>query len=454
MTDERSEEQRLPPQNLIAERALLGSLLRDNVCIGDVIPLVREDDFYVAANRFVYGAIFSLYDAGKPADLVTVADLLKLRGQTQEATYGYLGDLWDAVATAANAEHYATIVAEHGTLRRLIHAATEILKNAYDRAGPAVRLIEEAEQAILGLSQIGALGTTVELRKAIGEVFDRIDARCNDAASMSGIPTGFVDLDTKTAGLQNSELIVLAARPSVGKTALALGIMRNMLLGQKMQIFFASLEQSRVEVAERLLCCQGQVDGQKLRRGMVSDEAIDRLTEAKEILLGDGTLHIDDSPHQTVSRIAANARRLKARCGIGAVFVDYLQLIGQDKSRNRGQNRQEEVAETSRRLKLLARELKVPVVVLAQLNREVEYRSAGQNGEDGGRKKGRPRLADLRDSGAIEQDADTVLLLHREEGSPGTIEVIIAKQRNGPTGDLTLAFLKPFTRFENFAVTI
>jgi replicative DNA helicase len=260
--------------------------------------------------------------------------------------------------------------------------------------------------------------------------------------SISGLPTGYIDLDDKTAGLQNSELIIIAARPSVGKTAFALNLVRHIAVEEAQPVFFVSLEQSRIELAERLLCCQARVDSHKLRKGHLSADDIQKLSEAGEVLRP-AKLWIDDSPGQGMLRIAANARRLKLRHKIGLVVIDYLQLIEPD---NRRDSRQEQVANISRRLKFLARELQIPVVALAQVNRSSEDRQDH-----------RPRLADLRESGSIEQDADTVMLLHRPEmyepgQHEGTVEVLIAKQRNGPTGEITLTYIKQFMRFENFAV--
>jgi replicative DNA helicase len=289
---------------------------------------------------------------------------------------------------------------------------------------------------------MGITGQTSTLEEALRLAYDRIDARHERGEySISGLPTGFVDLDEKTAGLQNSELVIVAARPSVGKTAFAVNIVRHIAVEDNKPVFFVSLEQSRIELAERLLCCQSRVDSHKLRTHLNSDD-MQKLIDAGG-LLRNAKLFIDDTPGQGMLRIAANARRLKLRHHIKAVFVDYLQLIEPD---NRRDSRQEQVALISRRLKHLARELQIPVVALAQLNRSSEDRQGNK-----------PRLADLRESGSIEQDADTVVLLHRPElyepgQHEGTVELIIAKQRNGPTGEITLTYLKQFMRFENFAV--
>jgi replicative DNA helicase len=434
---------RLPPQSLDAERSVLGSMLRDNGVIGDVLQIVREENFYLDAHRKIYKGIIDLYDRGHPVDLVMLAELLKEQKHIEDVGgYGYLGELWDAAPTAANAEYYSRIVRDKAIVRHLIHASTEILRDSYDQVMPADELLEAAERKVLDIAQMGITGQTYTLEEALREAYDRIDKRhTQDQWSISGLPTGFVDLDEKTAGLQNSELIVIAARPSVGKTAFALNLARHIAVEDNRPVFFVSLEQSRIELAERLLCGQARVDSHKLRRGNLSSDDMEKLIDAGGILKS-AKLFIDDTPGQGMLRIAANARRLKLRHGIKVVFVDYLQLIEPD---NRRDSRQEQVAGLSRRLKHLARELQIPVVALAQVNRSSEDRQ-----------EHKPRLADLRESGAIEQDADTVMLLHRPEmydpgQQEGTVEIMIAKQRNGPTGEITVTFLKQFMRFENFA---
>jgi replicative DNA helicase len=443
---EQGSNERLPPHSREAERSVLGSMLRDNVVINDVIQIINEDSFYTDAHQKIFRGIHSLYNKGMghPADMVTLAEWLKEQKFMEDVGgYSYLAELWDASPTAANAEYYARIVRDKALVRGLIHASTEILRDSYDQGMPADQLVEEAERKILDIAEKGVIGHTTTLQQALSEAFDRMDARSkNDQMSISGLPTGFVDLDEKTAGFQNSELIIIGARPSTGKTAMALNIARHMAVDKHLPVFFVSLEQSRIELAERLLCSQARVDSHKLRKGHLNSEDLQKLFEAGD-LLSKAKLFIDDSPGQGMMRIGASARRLKLREGIRIVFVDYLQLIDPE---NRRDSRQEQVAGISRRLKFLARELEIPVVAMAQVNRSSEDRSNHA-----------PRLADLRESGAIEQDADTVMLLNRPEmhepgQHEGVIEVIVAKQRNGPTGVITLTFLKEFMRFENFAV--
>ena len=436
--------ERLPPQSREAERCVLGSMLRDNGVIGDVLQILREDNFYADAHQRIFRAIVALYDRGHPVDLVVLAEALKEQKQIEDVGgYAYLGELWDAAPTAANAEYYARIVRDKAIVRNLVHAGNEILRDAYDQAMPAEEMLEGAERKILDIAQLGITGQTYTLGDALKEAYDRIDIRQqHDQLSISGLPTGFLDLDNLTAGLQNSELIILAARPSVGKTAMALSLARHVIVEERQPVFFVSLEQSRIELAERLLCSQARVDSHKLRKGHLSAEDMQKLIEAGGILRN-ARLFIDDTPGQGMLRIAANARRLKLRHGIRLVIIDYLQLIEPD---NRRDSRQEQVANISRRLKFLARELQIPVLALAQVNRSSEDRQDH-----------RPRLSDLRESGSLEQDADTVMLLHRPElyepgQHEGVVEVIIAKQRNGPTGEITLTFLKQFMRYENYAV--
>jgi replicative DNA helicase len=445
MPNEQEGSERLPPHSREAERSVLGSMLRDNRVIGDVVQILRVEHFYVFAHQKIYEGIATLYaDKGHPADLVTLAEYLKEKQLVEDTGgYGYLMELWDAAPSAANAEYYARIVRDKAIVRELIHVCTEIQRDSQDQAMPADELLDGAERKLLDIAHLGFMGQTTTLQHALKEAYDRIDSRSQrDHMSISGIATGFIDLDNLTAGLQNSELVVLAARPSVGKTSFALNVVRHVAVEESLPVFFVSLEQSRIELAERLLCCQARVDSHRLRKGHLSHEEMQKLISAGEILR-QAKLYLDDSPGQNMLRIAANARRLKLRHDIRLVVIDYLQLIDPD---NRRDSRQEQVATISRRLKFLARELEIPVIALAQVNRSSEDRQDH-----------RPRLADLRESGAIEQDADTVMLLHRPElhepgQHEGIVEVIIGKQRNGPTGEITLTYLKQYMRFENFAV--
>ncbi len=437
--------ERLPPHSREAERGVLGGMLRDNNVIGDVIQILRAEHLYVFAHQKIYEGITQLYvDRGHPADLITLAEYLKEKQLVEDTGgYAYLMELWDAAPSPANAEYYARIVREKSLVRSLIHACTEIQRDAQEQMLPAEELLDNAERKVLDIAQAGITGQTKTLQEILNDAYDRIDMRAKRGhETLSGIATGYIDLDSLTAGLQNSELVIIAARPSVGKTSFALNVVRHVIVEDNKPVFFVSLEQSRIELAERLLCCQARVDSHRVRKGHLGHDEMQKLIDAGEILRP-AKLFLDDSPGQSLLRIAANARRLKLRHDIQLVVIDYLQLIDPDNKRD---SRQEQVANISRRLKFLARELDIPVIALAQVNRSSEDRQDH-----------RPRLSDLRESGAIEQDADTVMLLQRPElhepgQHEGIVEVLVAKQRNGPTGEVTLTYIKQYMRFENFAV--
>jgi replicative DNA helicase len=387
---------RLPPQNRDAERCVLGSMLRNNEVIDVVLQTLRPDNFYLDAHRKIFEGVTTLHDQSLPVDLVMLAEWLKEQKYIEDVGgYAYLGELWDAAPTAANAEYYAKIVRDKALVRNLINAGTEILHDAYDQTQPADELVEAAERKILEVAELGITGETITLVDAMGQAFDRIDARADGNYSEVGLSTGYVDLDEITAGLHNNELVILAARPSVGKTALSLNLVRHIIVGDELKgippqpVFFVSLEQSRIELAERLLIAQAKVDSHKLRKGHLGADDIQKLTDAAGVFRST-KLFIDDTPAQSMLRIAANARRLKKRHDVRLVVIDYLQLIDPE---NRRDARHEQVAQISRRLKFLARELKIPVMALAQVNRSSEDRQDHK-----------PRLADLRESGCLAGD--------------------------------------------------
>lgn len=428
---------KLPAHSRDAERGVLGSMLRLNAAIDDVVQMIRRDDFYLDAHQKLFDAMTALWTDNRPVDLVTLADELHRRGQVEDVGgYAYVGELWEAAPTAANACYYAGIVRDKAILRGLARAAQRIAQEADSPTGPAEESLAMAEREIFALAEVGTKGGAVPLADGLSECLDRLDLRMTRKAADGAVPTGFLDLDAMTCGLQAGELVILAARPSTGKTALSLAIARH-ALEAGFPVFFASLEQPRVDLAERLVCCESGVDYSRIRAGKLSGEEVERVQRAAAYLRG-LPLFIDDAPGQSMLRIAANLRRLKRRHGVKLAVVDYLQLVEPE---DRKASRQEQVAVASRRLKHLAREAGVPVLCLAQLNREVEYRSGGK-----------PKLADLRDSGEIEQNADTVMLLHKPEDAENVVEVIIAKQRNGPVGERSLTFLKQYMRFENYAV--
>jgi replicative DNA helicase len=434
---------RLPPQNLEAEQGVLGSILLDNDVLHDVVAKLKVDDFYRDSHQVIYRAIRDLYDQGKAIDAITLAEELGRRNELKliggdEA----LSEILAGVPHAANARYYADIVRQKSIGRLLIHSANEILRDGYSNSFTAEELLEKAEQRIFDIAGDQVQGETVELRDVVTKAMTRIAARSESKHPITGLGTGYFELDDITGGFQPGQLVILAARPSMGKTALALNVCEHAAVELKVPVLFVSLEMGQLELAERLLCSRSKVDGYKLRTGQSLGHREMKLLGDGYDALRDSPLFIDDTPARNMLQITANARRLKLRQQIGMIVVDYIQLVDSEESRD---SRQEQIAKISRRLKTLARELEVPVVALSQLNRAVENR------EDR-----RPRMADLRESGAIEQDADVVLLLHRPEyydpnDQPGIAELIIAKNRNGATDTVKLTFLKNITRFENLA---
>lgn len=442
---------RLPPHNRDAERGVIGGVLRDPDTLPTVQQVIKTDHFYFDAHRKIYQAISDLANENQPFDLVLIHERLKKNKQLDDVGgVMYLTELWDSVPTGANAEYHAKIVRDTAMVRNLIHAGNEILRDAYDRTQSADELVSIAERKIMDIAKDGMVGEISTLTDSIRDAMTRLDSRIGkDNLAVSGLPTGYVDLDNITAGLQKSELIIIAARPSVGKTAFALNLVRNIVTaagpGEPAPVVaFFSLEMARIELAERLLCCQSRVDSHKVRKGHLNSDDITKLMDAGDVLRK-ARLYIDDTPSRSMIQIGASCRRLDKKHekegGLRLVVIDYLQLIEPE---NRRDPRQEQVAQISRRLKFLARELNVPVIALAQVNRASEDRQDHK-----------PRLSDLRESGSIEQDADTVMMLHRPGKFDGTqddniLEVIIAKQRNGPTGEITLTYLKQFNRYENY----
>ncbi|HLA85372.1 MAG TPA: replicative DNA helicase [Thermoguttaceae bacterium] len=441
---------RLPPQNLDAEKGVLGSLLLDPLLCDDVLLVVRSDDFYSDANQKLFRHVVEMHADGLQIDVTLLVERLQGAGELESiGGMAYLAEVAQSVGVAAHAVHYAEIVRDKATLRSLIHASTEILRDAYEPAFRPDELLGQAEQKIFAIHDSRSSDQLSNINDVLMETFDLIDHRMEHGGA-SGIPTGFVDVDALTGGLHDSELIILAARPSMGKTAFATNIAEYVAIKEQVPVLFVSLEMARHELAQRLLASQGKIDGLKFRSGTMSKDDREKLVEASA-KLSTAPLFIDDSPSRSMSQIAACARRLKRRNGLGLLVIDYLQLVQPEDPRD---PRQEQVAKIARRLKGLARELKVPLVCVAQLNRQVE---AGT-----GRESRRPRLSHLRESGAIEQDADVVMFVHREEyyhsreealekDLVGKGEIMVAKQRNGPTGDVKLTWLHKFTRFENLA---
>lgn len=439
--------ERRPPMNLDAEVGVLGSIfLLPEVC-DEIAMILRPKDFYDDANQRLFRTMLEMHDSGRKIDATLLVNQLKAAGDLEAVGgMGYLGEILERVPTPAHAVHYANIVREKSTYRELIEASTGILRDAYDEADEAKQVLARAEQRIFGILDDRGSGTVSTIRDVLNDAMDRIDARMQGEHTAGGVETLLTDFDTMTGGLHESELIILAARPSMGKTALAMNIAENVAVEQDEPVLFVSLEMASIELADRMLCSRARVNGHRLRNGTISNDDRKRLVDtAGEI--SEAPLYVDDSPSRTVTEIAAAARRIRrSHGGLGLICIDYLQLIEPDNPRD---PRQEQVSRMTRRLKGLAREMKVPILCLSQLNRQAEDS-----------KDHRPRLSHLRESGAIEQDADVVMFVHREEyyhrgedaeQYAGQGEIIIAKQRNGPVGDVELVWRKEFTRFENKA---
>ncbi|WP_420319393.1 replicative DNA helicase [Gorillibacterium massiliense] len=431
---------RVPPQNVEAEQAVLGAILLDAETLVTAMERLRSDDFYKNEHRFIFEGMITLAEGNEPIDLITLTAKLQSKGQLEEAGgVVYLTELANAVPTAANMEYYAQIVEEKSMLRRLIRAATQIVSNGYASEDDVGGLLSEAEQRILEISNRRSSTGFVSIRDVLMEVFERVEFLHQNKGGTTGIGSGFRDLDKMTSGFQRSDLIIVAARPSVGKTAFALNIAQNVGVREKETVAIFSLEMGAAQLVQRMICAEANVDATRLRTGFLESDDWEKMTMAIGSL-SEANIYIDDSPSVTVADIRAKCRRLKKERGLGMILIDYLQLIaGRGKA---GENRQQEVSEISRTLKQIARELEVPVIALSQLSRGVEQRQDK-----------RPMMSDLRESGSIEQDADIVAFLYRddyydkESEKKNIIEIIIAKQRNGPVGTVELAFLKNYNKF-------
>ncbi|MFC1658468.1 replicative DNA helicase [Candidatus Omnitrophota bacterium] len=432
----------IPPQNLEAEMAVLGSMMLDEKAISTVIELLDQNFFYKDNHRKIFEAICNLYNSNKAVDLVTVNDELKRMGVLDEVGgTSILTELVNMVPSAANVAHYARLVREKSILRALITNANSIVTLAYEYERDADEALDRAETLIFNIRDTKRTSNIVSMKEVIQKNIEQIDQVYQKKAQVSGIPTGYMDLDIKTAGLHASDLIVVAGRPSMGKSALAAGLAEYAGVIHKTPLAFFSLEMSKEQLVQRMLCAHARVDAHKVRTGYLSPSDWPKLTAAAG-KLSEAPIFIDDTPGISVLELRAKARRLKAHHNIQMIILDYLQLM---RGKERSENRQQEISEISRSLKALARELNVSLVAISQLSRAVESRTDR-----------RPQLSDLRESGAIEQDADLVLLLLREEyynptpANEGLAELIIAKQRNGPVGTIKLVFIKEYARFENF----
>jgi replicative DNA helicase len=435
--------EKIPPQNLDAEMAVLGSMMQDPEAIIIAVETLDKNCFYKDSHQKIFQAISDLFAANKAVDLITLTNELKKSGILDEVGgVSFLTALVNTVPTTANISHYVSIVKEKNILRTLISNATKIISLCYESEGNIDEVVDNAERFIFEVSQRKAQGTYLPLKEIIKDSIETIDKLYQKKAHVTGIPTGYIDFDIKTAGLQSSDLIIIAGRPSMGKSAFALGIAEYAGVIEKIPTAIFSLEMSKEQLVQRMLCSHAKVDAHKVRTGYLATSDWPRLTAAAG-KLSEAAIFIDDTPAISVMELRAKARRLKAQQDIQLIILDYLQLM---RGSFGSESRQQEISEISRSIKALARELNVPIVAISQLSRAVEARTDH-----------RPQLSDLRESGAIEQDADVVVLILREEyysptaDNQGIAEINIAKQRNGPVGSLKLTFIKEYTRFENIA---
>ena len=434
-------DERVPPQDLHAEQSVLGSMLINKDAIADCLEAVKAHDFYRPAHELIFDAVLDLFGRGEPADAITVGDELGKRGDlTRVGGQAYLHQLIQAVPTAANAGYYAEIVHERAVLRRLVEAGTRIVQMGYAQGeGDVDDIVNRAQAEVYSVAEKRGGEDYAILADILDDTLTEIEAASGRTDEMSGVPTGFLELDELTHGLHPGQMIVVAARPAVGKSTLGIDIVRAAAIKHKMASAVFSLEMSRTEITMRILSAEATIQLQDLRKGLKSQDQWNKLARIMG-KISDSPLFIDDSPNMSLMEIRAKARRLKQQHNLKLIVIDYLQLMSSGK---KVESRQQEVAEFSRALKLLAKELEVPVIAISQLNRGPEQRTDK-----------RPQMSDLRESGSIEQDADVVILLHRDKSDPerdGEADVIVAKHRNGPTKDIVLAFQGHYARFNNMA---
>ncbi len=449
LSDKQVAQLRIPPHSQEAESSVLGGLLLDNNSWDKVADLLAEADFYRYEHRLVFASITSLVNANRPADVITVFEQMQSQGKAEEiGGLAYLNSLAQYVPSSANIRRYAEIVRERSILRKLVSVSDEIATSALNTNGrPVTNILDEAEQKIFIIGEEGSRMRQgfQSMDKLVVQLLDRVEEMSKNPNDITGVPTGFFDLDRMTSGMQAGDLLVLAARPSMGKTALAINIAEHVALHEDLPVAVFSMEMGASQLAIRIVGSIGRIDQGRLRTGKLIDDEWPRLSDAIE-RLKTVSLSIDETPGLTTSELRASARRLARSCGkLGLVVVDYLQLMSGSGGGD-GENRATELGEISRGLKMLAKELQCPVIALSQLNRGVEQRTDK-----------RPMMSDLRESGAIEQDADVIMFIYRDDyynkdsKEPGVAEIIIAKQRNGPTGTVKLTFLKPITKFESYA---
>lgn len=432
---------RVPPQDLNAEQSVLGSMLINKDAIADCLEAVKAHDFYRPAHELIFDAVLDLFGRGEPADAITVADELGKRGDlTRIGGQAYLHQLIQSVPTAANAGYYAEIVHERAVLRRLVEAGTRIVQMGYAQGeGDIDDIVNRAQAEVYSVAEKRGGEDYAVLADILDDTLTEIEAASGRSDEMTGVPTGFIELDELTNGLHPGQMIVIAARPAVGKSTIGIDIVRAAAIKHKMAAAVFSLEMSRTEITMRILSAEATIQLQDLRKGLKSQDQWNKLARIMG-KISDSPLFIDDSPNMSLMEIRAKARRLKQQHNLKLIVIDYLQLMTSGK---KVESRQQEVAEFSRALKLLAKELEVPVIAISQLNRGPEQRTDK-----------RPQMSDLRESGSIEQDADVVILLHRDRSDPerdGEADVIVAKHRNGPTKDIVLAFQGHYSRFNNMA---
>ncbi len=443
MNDADLSSHKLPPQNIEAEESILGGILIENEAINRVTEILDPDDFYRDAHRKIFNALINLSERDEPADLITLTNELRKIDQLDSiGGASYLTSLIDSVPTAANIEYYAKIVKEKATLRKLIQTSTEIITQSYEDRGDVEVFLDEAERAIFEISEKRVRPSFYSIREIVKDSFTTIERLFKKKELVTGVPSGFKELDRMTAGFQPSDLIIIAGRPSMGKTAFCLNVAEYAAIENKIPVAIFSLEMSKEQLVIRMLCSQAHVEGTRLRTGYLNESDWPKLTIAAGNL-SEAPIYIDDTAALSALELRAKARRLKSEHGLGMLIVDYLQLM---KGRARVENRQQEISEISRSLKALSKELSIPVIAVSQLSRKTEERTGN-----------RPQLSDLRESGAIEQDADLIIFIYRDEvynrsednPNRGKAEVIIGKQRNGPIGKIDLAFLDKFTTFKD-----
>jgi replicative DNA helicase len=447
MEDLSSELRKIPPQQIEAEQSLLGGIMVDSFGLPSALEVLKGDEFYKESHRIIFTAIQDLFERNEPVDILTVTNLLEER-KLLESVGGasYIAALTDAMPTSSNVAAYAKIINEKAVMRRLIQSANEIISFAYGGGKSTEEVLDSAEAAIFRIAERRIRNSYFPLKEVIKKNIETIERYQEYRETVTGVPSGYKDLDKLTAGFQKSDLIIIAARPSMGKTALGLCIARNAAKESGVPVGFFSLEMSKEQLAMRLLCSEARVDSHKIRSGFLSRQECGKLLQAAGLFM-DVPIYIDDTPAISPLELRAKARRIMADQGLGLVIVDYLQLM---RGRDTAERREQEISEISRSLKGLAKELDIPVIAIAQLNRKVEERTDK-----------RPLLSDLRESGAIEQDADVIAFIYRDEiyakhacKEPGVAEIIIGKQRNGPSGEtVKLAYISTYTRFENLAIS-